>query len=119
WWALRGDYFHGDTVGKIEVAASGPDAPVLPGMSKLPGPGEFYASPALSELLESTPADELGERYEGKQIGILGDAALPSPDSLIIVMGRTPEELSHDPYAVEKHGVMSISPEHCDDGCYV
>ena len=60
------------------------------GLPRDPGPGQYYASPALSALLASTPRDELADRYPGRQIGVIGNAALAAPNSLIIVIGRTP-----------------------------
>jgi hypothetical protein len=40
------------------MVVTGPDGPVPPGLSALPGPGEFAASPALAELIAATPADQ-------------------------------------------------------------
>ena len=88
--APREDYFDGQIIGRVDVAATGPTSPVPPGIPHCPGPGEFYASPALAALLRSTPADQLGDRYPGRLIGTIGAAALPSPDSLLIIVGRTP-----------------------------
>ena len=82
WWDVHGDYFDGKTIGRVDVAATGPHSPVPPGIPALPGPGEFYASPALAALLAATPADQLADRFPGHQIGTIGDAALPAPDSL-------------------------------------
>ena len=45
-----------------------------------------------------------------------GDAALPSPDSLIVVVGRTPQEAKTIPYAKEITRVVSVSPANCR-GC--
>ena len=53
------------TIDVVDVAATGPDSPVPPGLSHLPGPGQFYASPALTRLLRSTPAAELGRPLPG------------------------------------------------------
>jgi hypothetical protein len=50
----------------IDVAAAGPNAPIPPGLPHLPGPGEYYASPALTTLLRSEPANELRDRYPGR-----------------------------------------------------
>jgi hypothetical protein len=47
WWRLRADYYQGKQIGRVEVAATGPDSPVPPGIATLPGPGQFYASPAV------------------------------------------------------------------------
>ena len=99
WWLVRPDYFKGQEIGRVEVAATGPHSPVPPGIPSLPGPAEFYASPALSRLLASTPAAQLGNRFPGHQIGTIGSAALPYPDALIIVLGDTPDRLAHLPAA--------------------
>jgi hypothetical protein len=119
WWLLRGDYFDGQTIGRVDVAATGPRSPVPPGLPRLPGPGEFYASPALSALLRSTPADQLGDRYPGHQVGTIGPSALPSPNSLIIVIGHPPDELSREPGAVQVTGILTTPPSECDNGCYI
>ena len=57
WWRLTADTFHGEQIGRIDVAATGPHSDVPPGLARLPGPGEYYASPALAALLRKTPAD--------------------------------------------------------------
>jgi len=99
WWLHRGDYFGGQTIERIDVAAIGPGSPVPPGIPRLPGPGEFYASPALQALLASTPAPQLAHRFAGHEVGTIGPAALPSPDSLVVIVGRTPDELARVPDA--------------------
>jgi hypothetical protein len=113
WWKISGDYFEGLTVGRVDVAPTGPTSPVPPGIPALPGPGEFYASPALAALLATTPADQLGDRFPGHQIGTIGPAALPGPDSLIIVIGRTPAELSGEHGATQVRSIMTTDPGHC------
>ena len=99
WAAFDTDYFKNQTIYRVDVAATGPSSPIPPGIPHLPGPGQFYASPALERLLRSTPAAELGARFPGKQIGSIGPSALPSPSSLIIVIGHTAAELSKVPGA--------------------
>jgi hypothetical protein len=105
-WLLSVDQFGNQELDRVDVAATGANAPVPPGISHLPGPGEFYASPALTNLLRSRPASELRDRYPGRQIGIIGAAALPSPSSLIIVIGREARQLSQVPGAVEVRGIQ-------------
>ena len=83
WWLHVTDEFQGQTIDRIDVATTGPRSPVLPGMVRLPRVGEFYASPALAKLLASPPAAELGDRFSGREVGILGAAALPNPAALI------------------------------------
>src|ERR1035441_553750 len=93
WWLLRADYFGTQIVGRVDVAATGPSSPVPPGISRLPGPGQFYASPAFGKLLRSTPAAQLGHRFPGRQIGTIGASALPAPNSLLIIIGHTASQL--------------------------
>jgi len=104
----------------VDLAATGPDSPVPPGIPQLPGPGEFYASPALSALLSSTPRDELADRYPGHQIGTIAGSALPGPDSLIVIIGHRPDDLStgYDAHLVTS--IATASPSGCDgNGCKV
>ncbi|GGM14907.1 FtsX-like permease family protein [Dactylosporangium sucinum] len=112
WWLARKDYYRGESIGRIEVAGLAADSPVPPGIPHLPADGEYYVSPALAKLLDSVPAAELGDRFPGRRAGIIGDAALPSPDSLIIVIGRPPatlEELG----AVRVNQIMATDPSDC------
>jgi uncharacterized membrane protein YphA (DoxX/SURF4 family) len=101
WWLSTTDYFQNKAVDVIYVAATGQQSPVPPGITRLPGPGQFYASPALSKLLRTTAPDELAARFPGMQIGTIGPAGLPAPDSLIIVIGRNPRQMSVLPRADE------------------
>jgi hypothetical protein len=114
WWLLQADHFSGQTIARIDVAATGPRSPVPPGIPHLPGAGQFYTSPALSALLRSTPAGELGDRFPGHQIGTIGDAALPAPNSLVIVIGHTAEQLSHVPGAAKVISISTTSPSGCN-----
>jgi hypothetical protein len=106
WWHPVSDIFDGQTISRFDVAAAGTSSPVPPGIPRDPGPGQYYASPALAALLRSTPANQLAGRYPGHLAGTIGDAALPSPSSLVIIIGRTPAQLAHSPDSVR---VTSIS----------
>ena len=112
WWLTSTDEFSNQEIDRVDIAASGPNAPVPPGIPHLPGPGEYYASPALTTLLRSEPANELRDRYPAHQIGTIGAAALPSPNSLIIVIGHTARQLSQAPGAVEV-GAIQSTPASC------
>ncbi|GAA2624309.1 FtsX-like permease family protein [Dactylosporangium fulvum] len=116
-WSLREDYYHGGSIGRVEVAGLGPGAPVPPGIPRLPAPGEFYVSPALAELLRTAPAAELGDRFPGHEVGVIGRDALPSPDSLLIVIGRTPADLEQLG-AKRVTQIMTTDPSDCK-GCVV
>jgi hypothetical protein len=106
WWLVDTDQYGNQEIDRVDVAPTGPNAPVPPGMAHLPGPGEFYASPALASLLRSVPANELADRFPGRQIGTIGAAALPSPNSLIIVIGHDARQLSRVSGAFEVRGIQ-------------
>jgi FtsX-like permease family len=106
WWHPGSDIFNGQQTNRFDVAATGTSSPVPPGIPRDPGPGQYYASPALAALLRAAPANQLAGRYPGHLAGVIGDAALPSPDSLVIIIGRTPAQLAHAPNSVQ---VTSIS----------
>jgi hypothetical protein len=110
WWHPSGDIFEGQSVSRFDVAATGASSPVPPGISRDPGPGQYYASPALAALLRSTPANELADRYPGRMIGTIGEAALPSPGSLVIIIGRTPAQLARTPDSVRVTSIATTVP---------
>ena len=96
-WVTGADYFDGQTIERLNVAALGPHAPLPPGVSRLPGPGQYYASPALAALLRTVPRDELADRYPGHLVGTIGDQALTGPDELVIFIGYKPAQLAGAP----------------------
>jgi hypothetical protein len=112
WWLSSTDQFGNQAIDRIDVAATGPSAPVPPGLHQVPGPGEYDASPALTALLRSVPSEELRDRFPGRQIGTLGAAALPSPNSLIVVVGYSAHQLSRAYGAVEVRTIQR-TPSNC------
>ena len=113
WWLLTVDQFGDQAIDRVDVAATGSTSPVPPGLSHLPESGQYYASPALERLLASTPTDQLANRFPGHQIGTINAAGLPSPNSLIIVIGHGSHRLSETPGAVEVRGIQH-TPAKCD-----
>jgi hypothetical protein len=114
WWQLRADRFDGRAIARVDVAATGPDSPVPPGIPHLPGHGEYYASPALAALLRETPAGQLADRYPGRPAGTIGDAALPAPDSLVIVIGHTVAQMARMPGAQQEASIATTPPSACN-----
>jgi hypothetical protein len=110
WWHPSGDIFDSQPIDRFDVAATGASSPVPPGIPLDPGPGQYYASPALAALLRGTPANQLADRYPGHLAGIIGDAALPSPNSLIIIVGRTSAQLAHTPDSVQATSISTTVP---------
>jgi hypothetical protein len=120
WGRVADDSFDGQVIIRVDVAATGPTSPVPPGIPHDPGPGQYFISPALGKLLASTPRDELGARYPGHQIGIISDAALPAPNSLIIIVGRTPAQMAHLADAGEVTSLNTTPSSGCNGvGCAV
>jgi hypothetical protein len=93
-WNYSRDSFRGRPIKRLDVAALGPHAPVVPGIPRLPRAGQYYASPALARLLAATPRDQLGARFPGSPAGVIGRAALAGPQELIIIVGQTPAQLA-------------------------
>ena len=117
WWQLHGDYFDGTLIARIDLAATGPNSPTPPGIPAVPGPGQFYASPQMAKLLRNTPSAQLGDRYPGTQIGVIGDEALPAPDTLIIVIGRDVSDLAAQSDAHLITQISTTSPSECSGSC--
>ncbi|WP_169947850.1 FtsX-like permease family protein [Microbispora sp. H11081] len=113
-WNYREDFYGGRTIKRLDAAALGPTAPVVPGLSRMPGPGQYYASPALAALLDSAPRAELAARFPGTRAGLIGDAALSGPDELVIVVGRTLDQVAAMPGA-RQIDVIPAEPAADDD----
>src|SRR5580693_2915941 len=96
-WNNSADFYQGQTISRLDVAALGQNAPVPPGIPRLPPAGGYYASPALAALLRTVPADELGARFPGTLIGMIGQAGLNGAGDLAIVIGHTPAQASRIP----------------------
>jgi hypothetical protein len=110
WWSTREDYFQGKEIVRVDVAATGASSPTPIGVSKTPAPGQYYASPALARLLATAPADQLGDRYPGQNLGTIGKAALTAPDTLLVIVGRTPDEAAKLPNARQLTSIGGSTP---------
>ncbi|HWD09564.1 MAG TPA: ABC transporter permease [Actinomycetota bacterium] len=93
-WNYSENLYKGQFIETLVVATYGPGAPTVPGLPAMPGPGQFYTSPALSTLLKTVPASQLGDRFPGTQLGTIGQAGLSGPTELVIVIGETPAQLA-------------------------
>ena len=96
-WNNSVDFYRGQTISRLDVAALGPDAPVPPGITQLPPAGDYYASPALAALLKTVPADQLGQRFPGTMIGTIGQVGLSGPGDLAIYIGHTSAQVNAIP----------------------
>ena len=93
-WNNSVDFYQGQTISRLDVAALGPGAAVPPGITHLPPAGGYYASPALAALLRTVPAGQLGARFPGKLIGTIGPAGLQGAGDLAIYIGHTPTQVN-------------------------
>ncbi|GAA3257108.1 FtsX-like permease family protein [Dactylosporangium siamense] len=109
-WVNRWGYFEGRPLDRIDVGRTGPAAPAVPGIPAAPAPGQYYVSPALHDLIVSRPADELASRFPGHEAGLIDDSALASPDSLLIIVGRTAHEVGGIYGAHEVASVSTVAP---------
>jgi hypothetical protein len=108
-WNYSEDYFEGQPIKRLEVAALGSDSPVVPGIARLPGAGSYFASPALARLLKSVPRDELGARFPGTLAGLVGPAALSGPGDLVIIIGRPAAELARMPATLRVDAIATTT----------
>jgi hypothetical protein len=116
WWSTSADTFAGQLVVRADVAATGPTSPVPPGIPHDPGAGEYYASPALARLLRTTPSGQLADRYPGRLAGTIGQVALPSPDSLYIIIGHTAAQMARAPDAIAVSAIATALPGSYEGG---
>ena len=79
-----------------------------------PAPASTTRRPRWPTLLRRRPAGELADRFPGRLVGTIGEAALPGPDSLVVVVGRSADELSRTAGAVagrhDRHAVARRLP---------
>lgn len=94
-WNYSENIYKGQFIEQLNIAALGSNAPILPGISKLPSAGQFYASPALARLLQTVSKDELGNRFPGKMVGTIGESGLAFPTELAIFEGYAPQQLAN------------------------
>jgi ABC-type antimicrobial peptide transport system permease subunit len=106
--ASQTDHFAGRLITRVAIVAAPDSRMHAPGLSSLPRPGEYYASPALAALIASNPANELGNRY-GTQAGLIADSALAGPDSLVVVVGQSTQTLSSLPTAKLLTGPFALA----------
>jgi hypothetical protein len=116
WWSTSADTFAGQLVVRVDVAATGPASPMPPGIPHDPAAGQYYASPALARLLRTTAAGQLADRYPGRLAGTIGEVALPSPDSLYIIIGHTATQMARTPDAITVSAIATALPGSYEGG---
>lgn len=104
--APRADAWEGEQYAVTWLAASSETPPVLPpGVSRLPGPGEAFVSPALDRLARREPL--LAARYPYREV--IGDEGVLSGDELFAYVGLPADRLPSHPFRVSGFGAADSS----------
>ncbi|MFV0286482.1 MAG: FtsX-like permease family protein, partial [Demequina sp.] len=91
----RQDNFDGEVISVTAVAVADSTSVAFPAGLDVLAPGEFYASPAVMDLVATTPADEFKNRY-GTLKGVIPEEALRGPDELAVLSGADWDTLASD-----------------------
>jgi hypothetical protein len=81
--------FHDIDVRGRVLRPEGPDAPVPPGLDRLPAPGTMVVSPRLERLLRSPEGAVLRERLPQPVAGTIGDKGLEGPAEYAFYLGSS------------------------------
>ena len=100
----------------MEVAATGPRSPLVPGLSGCQGPGEYLrvagARPAAGHHPGRTCS---ATRFPGTQVGVLGRrGAHRRPSRLLVVVGRSPGRVAGASSAPCRCAVIETAPKQHD-----
>jgi hypothetical protein len=87
----------------------GPAAPVPPGLTALPRPGEMVVSPALAKLLSSPDGALLKPRLPYRITGTIGDDGLAGPGEYAFYAGSDRIAGRTDAYRIDHFGNSSSS----------
>ncbi|MDF3292071.1 FtsX-like permease family protein [Streptomyces silvisoli] len=79
--------FRQDRISGSLLQPEGPNAPVPPGVPRLPGPNEMVVSPGLAKLLNAPDNDLLRQRLPYRVVGTIGYQGLTGPDDLSYYAG--------------------------------
>ncbi|GGM69483.1 hypothetical protein GCM10012275_44900 [Longimycelium tulufanense] len=77
-----------------EVAATRPEAPVPPGLPRLPGPGEAFVSPAVADAIANDQHGLLRARIPERIVGLIGDDGLLQPGELYLWVGLPADQVN-------------------------
>jgi ABC-type lipoprotein release transport system permease subunit len=103
----QGYPFRSDIVVGKYLKALRPDAPVPPGIDRLPGDGEIFVSPAVADMLAAPGGELLKPRFPQKVVGTIGQAGLLNPGELLFYAGHAAIEESPGNNTVYGWGVTN------------
>ena len=92
-WKYSADYYQGQTIERLDLAALGPGAPVPPGVSGCPAPASTTPPPRWPRCCAPCPG-RVGARFPGTLAGTIGDKALTGPDELVVLSATSPRSVA-------------------------
>lgn len=96
------DGWNGQELRRIVLAQVGPDAPVPPGVERLPRDNEVVLSPALLKLVAAEPL--VAQRFPQRMSGTIGPEGLVEPGQLIAYVGVSDASEIWHPVAIDGWG---------------
>ncbi|GAA2592125.1 hypothetical protein GCM10010435_83540 [Winogradskya consettensis] len=79
--------YEGTSISGELLRPEGSHPPLPPGVSRLPGPGQMVASPALARMLAEPGSGLLRERWDAEVVGVIGAEGLSGPAELFFYLG--------------------------------
>lgn len=103
--------FQNTTISVTSLHATGDNSPQLPGIPT-PQPGEYYVSRGLQKIIQENADANIGARFGTKQIGLIPDTYVSSPDALDVIRGMSLEEAANPSVAsvYTLSSVRGVSP---------
>ncbi|HEX5120483.1 MAG TPA: FtsX-like permease family protein [Pseudonocardiaceae bacterium] len=99
-----GSDYRGRDLSVTYVRPTGPDSPVPPGVTRLPGPGQALVSPALARLLGTPAGALLRPQLPAHIVGEIGQAGLSGPQSLEYVAGFSADQVGPEIPVTDVYG---------------
>ncbi|WP_333773284.1 FtsX-like permease family protein [Streptomyces sp. IBSBF 3136] len=109
--------YHGADVRGRLVEPEGPRAPIAPGLTRYPAPGDMVVSPALKRLLGSADGRLLRERLPYRVTGTIGESGLIGSHELAYYAGAkdlAPRINGWQTARITSFGNPNAAPSHTD-----
>ncbi|MDP9300589.1 MAG: hypothetical protein M3P43_06805 [Actinomycetota bacterium] len=97
----------GDVDIQTEVVEAVGDAPIPPGLPRIPAPGEIYASERLASVWSGGLGAAVEDRLHGHLVGTIGHEGVLGPDELSMWVGKPVDVRLHpsDAYVLRSFGL--------------
>ncbi|ASR37247.1 ABC transporter permease [Prauserella marina] len=111
WFIDSGDDYLQATV----LAPGGPNAPVPPGLDRLPAQGEVVVSPAAADFLDSEAGASTRARIGGTIVGEVGKPGLVKAGDRVVFVGASADQIKDESYTETVYG-FGIPPSESSGG---